>query len=229
MSDPAVAAAFAELQPWITKYELRGETSGGWFDAPNDSRIVLFRRAFPTARRILELGALEGGHTVGLSRLPGVEHVLGVEGRETNYRRALAAKKVFAINNADFLLGNLEELSLRALGLFDVIFCCGLLYHLPRPWELVKQFSAVAGGLFLWTHYASEDKASDPILSYHGYHQPEGGLDDALSGLSGNSFWPTLESLCTMLADFGFAEIKLLEDNPAHVNGPAITLAAYTR
>lgn len=95
MSDPAVAAAFASHQPWITKYELRGASSGGWFDAPNDARLGLFRRCFPEARRILELGSLEGGHTIGLARLPGIESVLGVEGRGANLERARLAKELY--------------------------------------------------------------------------------------------------------------------------------------
>ena len=117
MSDPAVAAAFAQHQPWITKYELRGENSGGWFDAPNDPRLAFFRRCFPEARRILELGALEGGHTIGLSRLPGVERVVGVEGRAASLARARLAQQLFAVENIELLPGNLEEMKLAISGI----------------------------------------------------------------------------------------------------------------
>ena len=227
MPDPAVAAAFARQAPWITRYELDGADSGGWFDAPNDSRLALFRRCFPEARRILELGALEGGHTIGLSRFPGVEYVLALEGRPQNLARARLAQELYQVEKIEFRQANLEQMQLREFGQFDAIFCCGLLYHLPEPWKLVEQFTAVAPGLFLWTHCAAEADADQMVEGYKGRRQVEGGQDDVLSGLSSDSFWPTLGSLCTMLTTNGYGEVRLFENNPAHVNGPAVTLAAF--
>lgn len=227
MSDPDVAAAFAQHQPWITKYELHGENSGGWFDAPNDPRLAFFRQCFPAARRILELGALEGGHTIGLARLPGVESVLGVEGRAASLARARLAQQLFGIENIELIPGNLEEMLLAELGQFDVIFCSGLLYHLPEPWRLVEQFAAVAPGVFLWTHCSTEALADTFAQGYKGRRQTEGGEAEALSGLSPDSFWPTLGSLLSMFTQNGFREVRLFGHDPNQVNGPAVTLAAY--
>lgn len=227
MPDSAVDAAFAKHQPWITKFELRGSHSGGWFDAPNDPRLQLFRRCFPAARRILELGSLEGGHTLGLARLPGVESVLGVEGRRANLARARLVQDLYATKNIEFVEANLEQIPLAHFGTFDVIFCSGLLYHLPEPWRLVEQFAAVAPGLFLWTHCSTEALADTFEQGYKGRRQVEGGADEVLSGLSPDSFWPTLGSLCSMLTENGFSEVHLLGNDPNQVNGPAVTLAAF--
>ena len=187
----------------------------------------MFRRCFPTARRILELGALEGGHTIGLARLPGVEYVLGVEGRAQNLARARLAQELYEVPNIEFVEANLEQNRLAEFGPFDVIYCSGLLYHLPEPWKLVKQFAAVAPGLFLWTHCTGEVDADRLVEGYKGKRYPEGGADEVLSGLSPDSFWPTLGSLCTMLTTHGFAELRLFENDATHVNGPAVTLAAF--
>lgn len=222
-----IAAAFKKHAPWITKYDVDGVSSGGWFDAPNDSRLDLFRQSFPEARRILELGALEGGHTIGLARRPGVDFVLGVEGRAANLQRALLAQELFAVPNIQFIQANLETITLAEFGAFDAIYCCGLLYHLPEPWQLVKQFAGVAPGLFLWTHCAAEELADVFLHGYKGRRYSEGGTDEALSGLSPSSFWPTLGSLCNMCADFGFSEVRLLNNDPKHANGPAVTIAAF--
>ncbi len=227
MPDPEIAAAFAQHQPWITKYELRGENSGGWFDAPNDPRLSLFRRCFPEARRILELGSLEGGHTLGLARLPGVEAVLGVEAREANLTRARLAQQLYGVSTVEFTRANLEQVRLADFGTFDAIFCCGLLYHLPEPWRLIEQCAAVAPGLFLWTHCSAERAADTFAQDYHGSRQAEGGLEDVLSGLSPDSFWPTLGSLCTMLTVNGYSEVRIFENDAAHIHGPAVTLAAF--
>jgi SAM-dependent methyltransferase len=227
MPDPDVAAAFEKHAPWITKYDVRGVSSGGSFDAPNDPRLDLFWRSFPEARRILELGSLEGGHTIGLARRPGVDFVLGLEGRTANLQRALLAQGLFEIRNIQFIQANLEAVTLAEFGAFDAIYCCGLLYHLPEPWRLVEQFADVAPALFLWTHCAAEDLADTFAHGYKGQRQSEGGRDEALSGLSPHSFWPTLASLCNMLTDSGFSEVRLLNNNPKHPNGPAVTIAAF--
>jgi len=227
MPDSDVAAAFSRHEPWITKYELRGASSGGWFDATNDHRIEQFRGCFPAAKRILELGALEGGHTIGLGRLPGVEYVLGVEGRAKNLARARLAQELYEIPNIEFIEANLEQNRLAEFGPFDVIYCSGLLYHLPEPWKLVEQFAAVAPGLFIWTHCTGEVDADYLVEGYRGRRYAEGGPDEVLSGLSPDSFWPTLGSLCTMLTTHGFAEVRLLDNNAAHPHGPAVTMAAF--
>lgn len=221
-----MAAAFAEHGPWVTRFRLGDADYGGTFDAPNDPRLELFWRAFPDARRILELGSLEGGHTIGLARRPQVEQVLGIEGRAVNIARARLARQLFGLEKIDFVEANLESVDLAQFGRFDAIYCTGLLYHLPEPWRLIAQFRQVANGVFLWTHCATETAAEEVVESYRGRRQEEGGPDEVLSGLSKDSFWPTLGSLCQMFATSGFSRIDLLQLDPTHPNGFAVTLAA---
>ena len=227
MSDPKVAAAFAAHDPWVTRFRIGEHDYGGSFDAPNDPRLDLFWSCFPKARRILELGSLEGGHTIGLAGQPGVECVLGIEGRGANLKRAQTAKELLGADKVDFIQANLEEIDLAQFGRFDAIYCCGLLYHLPEPWKLISQFRPVADGVFLWTHCSSEEAAQIFAHGYRGRRQEEGGADETLSGLSPDSFWPTLGSLCNMLTTCGFSRVHLLHNHLDHPNGPAVTMAAY--
>jgi hypothetical protein len=64
MSNPTVEAAFAALDPWITRFLIEDVPYGGWFDVGNDPRLTQFFESFPHAATILELGSLEGGHTI---------------------------------------------------------------------------------------------------------------------------------------------------------------------
>ncbi|MEO5755093.1 MAG: class I SAM-dependent methyltransferase [Chthoniobacterales bacterium] len=228
MSDPKIEAAFARHAPWVTRFRIGDHNYGGTFDAPNDSRLDLFWRAFPKARRILELGSLEGGHTLGLAQRPEVEHVLGIEGRGANLARARAVQKILQVEKIDFVQGNLEQIDLAQFGRFDAIYCSGLLYHLPEPWRLVSQFRDVAENVFLWTHCSSEANAESLANGYRGQRFKEGGPDEVLSGLSPDSFWPSLGSLCNMLTTSGFSRLHLLDSQPDHPNGPAVTIAAYS-
>jgi SAM-dependent methyltransferase len=227
MSDPKVAAAFAAHDPWVTRFRIGEHDYGGSFDAPNDPRLDLFRSCFPEARHILELGSLEGGHTIGLALRPGVEHVFAIEGRRANLERAETARELLKIRNVDFIQANLEEADLSQFGRFDAIYCSGLLYHLPEPWKLISQFRGVADGVFLWTHCSNEEAAELLMNGYRGRRHKEGGPDEVLSGLSPYSFWPTLGSLCNMLTTSGFARVHLLENRLDHPNGPAVTMAAF--
>ena len=227
MSDPTVTAAFAKHAPWVTRFRIGGHDYGGSFDALNDPRLDFFCDAFPTARRILELGSLEGGHTIGLAQRPGVEQVLGIEGRAANLARALVAKEILQIGNVDFVQANLETIDLSQFGRFDAVYCSGLLYHLPEPWRLIAQLRGIADGVFIWTHCSTEAAAKCLTDSYRGRRRKEGGREDVLSGLSRDSFWPTLGSLCNMLTNTGFARIHLLQNNLTHPNGPAVVIAAF--
>ena len=224
----ALNARFARRGPWITKFHIDGHDYGGWFDPtpPADVRIDTFAAHFPGARRILELGTLEGGHAFQLARLPGVREVVAVEARESNLERARFVRRVLGIENVKLVQGDLETLAIGSLGWFDAIFCAGLLYHLTRPWDLAHRMRAISPDLFLSTHYAAEDKADTVANGLHGLTYREGGIASPLAGLSPTAFWPTLDSLVRMLKEVGYRDITITKDRPDHLNGPAVHLVA---
>ncbi|HMV46489.1 MAG TPA: class I SAM-dependent methyltransferase [Blastocatellia bacterium] len=226
MTPTEIEREFAALQPWITKFVIEGRAYGGQFDALQDGRLTQFRQCFPSAQEILELGSLEGGHTIGLARQAGVRRVVGIEARQENLARATLAKKLLGANNIEFVQANLEATDLASYGKFDALFCSGLLYHLPEPWLLVQQFPRVSQNLFLWTHYAADPTADTLVNGYRGIWYQEGGIADPLSGVSATSFWPTLGSLLAMLQENGYRSVHILDNQTQHPHGPGVTLAA---
>ena len=130
--------------PWVTRFVINGRAYGGWHDSSADPRPQWFFDTFPDVRTILDLGCLEGGHTFALAAHPGVERVVGVEVRRANLRRAEYVRRVTRSHNVEFVAADLETFDLSSLGRFDAVFCSGLLYHLPRPWELL---AGVGGGI----------------------------------------------------------------------------------
>lgn len=219
-------AEFERLEPWITKFEIEGETFGGHFDALNDARIAQFFEIFPAAENILELGSLEGGHSFALARNNSVRRVLAIEGREKNIEKAKLVQDAFEDKKVEFMKADLEKLDFQPLGQFDAVFCSGLLYHLPRPWELIPKLAKLGPDIFIWTQISDEAKAKKVRSGYRGRFYREGGFLDPLSGLSRKSFWLSLGSLVTLLTESGYREIKIVEHNLAHPNGAAVTLAA---
>jgi SAM-dependent methyltransferase len=221
---------FSRRGPWITRFTIDGQHYGGEYDAANDQaeRIAQFTGAFPSVRSVLELGSLEGGHTVTLAQLPGIERVVGVEVRAENLDRARFVVDTLGLQSkVDLVQADLETCDLGSLGSFDAVFCCGVLYHLQHPRRLLDEIARVTKRLFLSTHYAAEGAVF--VDSYEGGWYTEGGLADPLSGLSPTSFWPTRDALRQMVSDAGFQRSDVSYDNPSFVNGPLISIIATRR
>lgn len=220
-----LAAEFAKRAPWMTRFVVDGVESGGNYDTLNDGRIKQFFECFPNVRTILELGALEGGHTFTLARREGVERVMAIEARAFNIEKATFINSLLGLKNIEFRQANLEHFAISSLGTFDAIFCSGLLYHLPEPWKLIAQAANVAPSLYIWTMYAHDDEATLEIDGLRGREQIEGGLDEPLSGMSPKSIWLTIPSLVEMLRRSGYGKVEVLSkgQNP---NGPDVSLAA---
>ena len=221
-----LAEEFEKLGPWIYQFQIAGQTCGGAISAVGDDRVERFFQYAPNPRTILELGSLEGAQSFILAEQPGVERVVALEGREANLRKARFVQALLQIRNVEFIQANLETADLNAFGKFDAIFCCGLLYHLPEPWKLLAQLPAVAPLLFIWTQYCTENEARDVGNGLRGKTHIEGGADEPLSGMSPTAIWLTLESLREVLQESGYKNIEVLHDNPAHTNGPAVTIGA---
>jgi hypothetical protein len=218
---------FRQRNPWVTRFQIRGRAYGGCFEASVDSRLQQFWRYFPTARRILELGSLEGGHTFPLAQRPGVEKVVGLEGRTPNLARARFVQRMLDCRNVEFLQADLETFDPTPLGRFDAVYCVGLLYHLMEPWKLLQRISGMAPVLFLSTHYALDQEAHLMRNNYAGRLYRELGLADPLSGLSPDSFWPTRESLIAMLRAAGYERIEVCDYQRKHPHGPLVNLATW--
>jgi hypothetical protein len=191
----------------------------------NDRRVAQFIEHFPDASTIPELGSLEGGHSFSLASYAGVERVVAVEGRAVNLERSLLVRELLGVIKVQFVEVNLQDVDLATFGTFGAMFCVGLISHLPKPWKLIAQYARINPNLFIWMRYANEGD-TEVVNGFRGRWYRESGLQDPLSGLSAQSFWPTLDSLRNMLVRNGFRAIQVIEDNPGHPNGPAVTLTA---
>ncbi|MFN2474734.1 MAG: class I SAM-dependent methyltransferase [Chthoniobacterales bacterium] len=217
---------FARRGPWSTKFIVDGHSYGGDYFVEGDERITQFLDAFPNSKSILDLGALEGGHSVVFAQHLPLARIVAIEGRPSNFEKACWIKEAVNAHNLELVCENLEEMSLATLGSFDAVFCVGLLYHLPKPWELLQRLAAASSRLFLWTHYAREGEANLLEDGYRGSAYREFGWEDPYSGLSPSSFWPTRETLFEMLEQTGFVRHQIIRDDPSFSPGPAITLVA---
>lgn len=104
--------------------------------------------------KIADLGCLEGGYSFSFAKEG--YNVFGFDAREDNISKCNYVK-----NNSDndFSLVNFVKDDVRNIsnyGSFDVIFCCGLLYHLDNPVSYLKLLGTITNKiLILHTHYAT--------------------------------------------------------------------------
>ncbi|MDP9003725.1 MAG: class I SAM-dependent methyltransferase [Verrucomicrobiota bacterium] len=223
-----LTSEFAKLAPWVFQFRIDGADYGGSISAVGDPRMEHFLRFAPEAKTILELGSLEGAHSFILAERPGTKRVLALEGREVNLRKARFVQELLRIRNAEFVQANLEHHDLAAFGKFDAVFCSGLIYHLPEPWKLIAQLPAIAPKLFIWTHYAADSEAHPISGALRGKIHHEGGAAEPLSGMSPTATWLTLKSLITVLTTSGYRSVQVMQNDPMHANGPAVTIGAST-
>ncbi|MCX5680468.1 MAG: methyltransferase domain-containing protein [Candidatus Omnitrophica bacterium] len=101
--------------------------------------------------RIADLGCFEGGYTVEFAR-NGYD-ALGIEARRLNLENCYYVAKNLNLPNLKFVKDDVKNIA--NYGIFDVIFCCGLLYHLDQPYAFLKTLGQMTRSmLILHTHYS---------------------------------------------------------------------------
>ncbi|MDX6618102.1 MAG: hypothetical protein QOK36_488, partial [Gaiellales bacterium] len=207
-AEPAdVERVFAEAGPWRSRFTIDGRTYGGDLPYQEDGRVAEFFEWVGEPASVLELGSLEGAHSAQLAAGPSVGRLVCLEGREENVARARRAMAVLGLSErVQVERVDLEDADLGAFGRFDAAFCAGVLYHLSRPWLLLRELRRSVDLLFLDTHVSPTDHIV--LAGYRGSLYRELGLDDPFSGLQEFSFWPTAEALDEMLAAAGFSVVR---------------------
>ena len=230
---------------WSSAFD--GVQTSGSFRGTDDARLKwLFERVDVAGNSVLELGPLEGGHTVMLERAGA--KVLAVESNKGAFLRCLVTKNHFDLA-AKFLLGDFEKMALPEAG-FDLVLASGVLYHMKDPVQLLQSLSRAADTLFIWTHYFEPDLSlwhpalQAPLADGKWDHrtptvvQAEG-MDIRLvrqrygealgwSGFCGGSDvysnWIYREDLLGLMKQLGFGRVEIAFDDLAHPNGPAFCL-----
>ena len=83
--------------------------------------------------------------------------VLGLEVRKSNIDLCHYVKRNTNLPNLEFVEDNVWNIT--KYGTFDVMFCCGLLYHLDRPKKFLEVLAGVTTKLLiLQTHFATNEK-----------------------------------------------------------------------
>lgn len=191
--------------------------------------------------RILELGPLEAGNTHMLAAA-GAD-VTAIEANTGAYLKCLIVKEVMAFD-AKFLLGDFTTYVADTTERFDAVIASGVLYHMEKPVELLRDLARISTSIALWTHYFEDAALRARGLRHKFAERPamqtSGDLAIELweqrylealewSGFCGGpariSNWLTRQGLLDLLRQLGFT-ITVTDDHRDHQHGPAIGLLA---
>jgi len=222
MPKEQIQARVDELGPWVNAFEFggnvfsdrRGSAARPQAGMLAKNRTDQFRMTFPDARRILELGTLEGSETVRLASQHGA-HIVTIEGRIENIQRARFVAELNHADNIDFVLGDIDDCDFRQFGDFDAVMCSGVLYHMIKPLDLIEALSLVTDCIFVRTHYWCGQPDSTIRGRYAAKCVREEFAEPRLRGLREYAFWLTRPALMRALSSCGFSPPAIHEDEVA--------------
>lgn len=169
-------------------------------------------------KRIADLGCLEGGYALEFARM-GLDS-FGIEVRTSSFENCQEVKRRAELPNLDFAQDDVWNIA--KYGPFDVIFCCGLLYHLDRPRAFIQLMGQQAqDAIIINTHYAPQGWRPKSVFKFSSmteheglpgrwYEEPKTETDEQrekfkwASWDNHRSFWPTKEALLHAMNEAGF-------------------------
>ena len=167
-------------------------------------------------KRVVDLGCLEGGYAVELARA-GYD-ALGIEVRQSNFENCQRVKAGTNLPNLTFACDDVHNLA--KYGVFDVVFCCGLLYHLDAPRKFVDLMAQACRRVAIVdTHVADTQPNGEFVLSKVTENEGWAGRwfsefddskrhEDKWSAWSNQkSFWPMKRDLMQGLLQAGFSMV----------------------
>src|SRR5262249_12767810 len=188
------------------------------------------------ALRVLELGPLEGGHTYQFEKM-GVAEIIAVESNAEAFLKCLIVKNLAGLQKARFLFGDFVPYLKEDTSCYDFIFCCGVLYHMEDPLELIDLMAARTDRIFVWTHYFTGESypGLSPVAVRHGdenyiYHRliyKDQALGRFWGGNKATASFLTREDILRAFKQHGFTHFELHDEDLKHPGGPCFSLSFW--
>lgn len=155
-------------------------------------------------KSVLEIGCFEGIHTIGLCSFGAL--VTAVDLRPLNVVKTAVRLACYGYSAKLFPI-DVEDSNIE-LAEFDIVFHCGVLYHLEDPVSHLKRLLPRCRSMYLDTHVAAETD-EDAVLDaegrhYKGHKHYEAGWADPFSGRGAGAFWLKTSDLIELISELGF-------------------------
>jgi len=193
--------------------------------------------------RVLDLACLEGHYAIEFA-LHGAE-VVGIEGREASVAKCDFVKNALGLDRAAFVQDDVRNLSREKYGVFDIVICSGLFYHLPAEdaYRLLEAMHETCSGVVILDTFIAlssqrtvEVRGATRHGHVYGEHDPTETEEERKKKLWASldndaSFWFTEPSLINMMNSAGFSSLSevLLPSMPGNMADRKTYLAVKGR
>jgi tRNA (mo5U34)-methyltransferase len=167
-------------------------------------------------KRIVDIGCGDGDVSF-ICEMLGAKEVTAIDWADTNYNfmQGVRALSDCMGSNIQIHSGNLEDLDLSFLGIRDLIFFLGILYHLPNPIRVLRKLSVMAHQIVASTRVFDvlpETPANDLRKCRVAYL-----LEPAESNNDISNWWtPTEAAVTTMFERAGWRVVCSLRSDEAN-------------
>jgi hypothetical protein len=186
-----------------------------------------------SGRLVLELGALEAGHTSMLHAAGA--NVIAIEANKLAFLRCLVAKEILGLTNARFYLGDFVKWLEMNETNYDLIVASGVLYHMRDPLRLLRAMAQRTGSIYLWTVCVTNEAlvpAKTELLNgipmrlyWQTYARTESNTNFC-GGMEDRHYWLHRDDILAGLKALGFTSLTIAHDEPDHLFGPCFSVFA---
>lgn len=254
MTAAEIRQGIDKLGPWFYRFDFGNgvattpaipESVTGIFDTRLQMVSGVVERHFGERLReieCLDIGCHEGFYSFAMAR-QGVRHVLAVDARAENLKRAQFVAEAMDIHNVEFREGRVETLAQDLGRTFELTLFLGLLYHVEDPMRCLRQVAGVTKELCVIETQVIDEVEGFAEWGSREWTRPyqgviavidESGEFDANNretGASPMATCPSPKALRFMLKQAGFKRVEILEP-PAgayeqHARGKRVVCAAW--
>jgi len=93
-------------------------------------------------KRVIDVASNAGGFSVEAAN-NGAEYVLGIDVADRYLEQANFIKQALGMSQIEFKKMPMEDCNEQDIGMFDIAFCFGILYHLENPVYAMKKLASV--------------------------------------------------------------------------------------
>lgn len=247
---PSHQNAIDALPGWNSAFPPALGLEAGKYHLYADTRILWALKSYGSieGKTILEVGPLEGMHTVMLNeRKP--KRIDAIEANRLCFLRCLLTRQIMNIDRANFLLGDIQEWLGKDQTRYDLTIASGVLYHMAEPAEFLRRLSLQSDAVFIWTHYFQDEAMPKgdvrrnpfsgrmetrmiegvPVRHYERSYQHANSNASFCGGMKDRHYWLHRDDILLLLEKLGYNEILINDEEPNHSGGPCYSLFARKR
>ncbi|PRH83921.1 class I SAM-dependent methyltransferase [Labrys okinawensis] len=246
ISMPTHQNAVDVIQGWTSAFPPEFGIKAGALATYLDPRIAWMMNQYGPleGKVVLELGPLEGGHTVMLERAGAI--VDAIEANQSAFLRCLITKEIFGLSRSRIWLGDFVRWLEGTEKTYDLIVASGVLYHANDPLHLIDLIAKRTDAVYFWTHFMDDEfmPPSDPrravfadkpqIQDFHGVavrtylrtYRGAANHAEFCGGPMDQHRWLHRDDMLAALRAVGFSHITLEDVDPDHRYGPAMSIYA---